>query len=321
MEGPGPGGSTVTGRDREAGRDRSRASLRIRAAVRRGGMVLLLAVTLAGCAASTLGSGVGDRWLDQAPYYAGSEMAAPGGVLVLPVSWQTGEDHPAELFVEEDAYGAGAQLMAAMDDYLDALAAERGWTRLEDPTGSRPGLGLPDVTLSCETDVVGDCVVEEDEMGNPVWDERLYLSVTRGNDAWAAWAREVLAQHGAGTLLLVTLEPSQYWPRQVNWRGSKVVELGTDRVQPLPWLTALDRPVSVIQLTGVAVGPDGRARRMGGEGLLAKRTPFLLSSFGLQALLDEDDVATLLRERIGDEPGAPLVWQAALDALVEQLTP
>jgi hypothetical protein len=63
---------------------------------------------------------------------------------------------------------------------------------------------------------------------------------------------------GATHLLLVPLEGGQYWPRQTGWRGSKSVELGSGYVLPLPWLTSVETPVSVLQLTGVLVGRDER---------------------------------------------------------------
>jgi len=88
----------------------------------------------------------------------------------------------------------------------------------------------------------------------------------------------------------------------------------------LPWLTSLETPVSVLQLTGALVGRDGRAVRIGAEGLLAKRTGLVASAFGLQALLSDEDVQQLRTTRRDDLAGRPLVWQAALRSLVAELT-
>ncbi|HUF25706.1 MAG TPA: hypothetical protein VMM18_01895 [Gemmatimonadaceae bacterium] len=123
-----------------------------------------------------------------------------------------------------------------------------------------------------------------------------------------------------GSAILITLEVGQYWTRQVSWRGDKQVELGTGYVQDVPWLTSLDAPVQVLQLTGVRIDRDGLAIRIGAEGLLARRTNLVLSGFGVQSLLSEDDVARVRTMRREDLPGAPLVWQVALRTLVGELS-
>jgi len=88
----------------------------------------------------------------------------------------------------------------------------------------------------------------------------------------------------------------------------------------VPWLTSLDTPVCVLQLEGVLVGPDGKLVRSAVEGVYATRTRFGESVIGLQRVLTDEDVAkvrTALRRE--DLPGTPLVWEAALDALVREL--
>jgi hypothetical protein len=67
------------------------------------------------------------------------------------------------------------------------------------------------------------------------------------------------------------------------------------------------------------VGRDGRAVRIGAEGLVARRTPLLASSAGAQSLLTDEDVAALRTARRADLPGAPLAWQVALRTLVGEL--
>lgn len=130
----------------------------------------------------------------------------------------------------------------------------------------------------------------------------------------------VMDEAGTDRVLVVTLEVGQYLPRQRGLRGTKEIELGTAHIQALPWLTSLETPVSVLQLTGALVGRDGKALRIGAEGLLARRTPITLAGFGAQALIREEDVERLLTERRTDLPGRPLVWQAGVRTLVARLT-
>jgi hypothetical protein len=65
---------------------------------------------------------------------------------------------------------------------------------------------------------------------------------------------------------------------------------------------------------------DGRAVRIGAEGFLAMRTPFLVSVMRAQAVLRDEDVADVRSRRRDDLPGQPLAWQVALRQLVRQLT-
>jgi hypothetical protein len=119
---------------------------------------------------------------------------------------------------------------------------------------------------------------------------------------------------------VITLEIGQYWTHQKNWRGSKEVRLGSGNSEDVPWLTSLDQPVQVLQLTGALVGADGRAVRIGAEGMLPRRTNIVLGGFGAQELITVQDVERLRTMRRDDLPGEPLVWQVALANLVAELT-
>ena len=96
--------------------------------------------------------------------------------------------------------------------------------------------------------------------------------------------------------------------------------LGRDYTVGVPWLTSLEHPVAVVQLTGVLVGRDGRAIRIGAEGMLAKRSHILVSALGAQSLVSDEDLERLRTLRRHDLPNQPLVWQVALRNLVSQLT-
>ena len=132
--------------------------------------------------------------------------------------------------------------------------------------------------------------------------------------------RELMSGAGVARALVITLEVGQYLPRQTGLRGDKDVELGTGHVARLPWLTSLETPVTVLQLTGALTKPDGQAIRIGAEGIVAHRTRLLVSSVGGQEVLRDEDVAAVRTLRREDLPGRPLAWQVALRHLVSQLT-
>ena len=148
----------------------------------------------------------------------------------------------------------------------------------------------------------------------------MHLAVGRPSPEWIGWVAGVMGASGVEQALVLTLEVGQYWIRQRGLRGVKEVELGTDHVVRFPWLTSLEGPVSVLQLTGALVGPDGRASRIGAEGLLARRTSMGVSMLGGQSLVTDAEIRQLRMARRDDLPGSPLVWQSGMRALVSQLT-
>ena len=214
--------------------------------------------------------------------------------------------------------GAGtpaAALVAEMNAYLDSLGVT---VRL----GSAPSRGTPpDVQFGCRTDASDECLSREEQDGGA--NRRgptLRLAVGRPSSTWVEEARATLDRDGVGSALLITLEVGQYWTRQKKgWRGDKEVQLGTGYSMDVPWLTSLDAPVVVLQLTGALVDRDGRALRIGAEGLFPRRTNIVLSGFGVQALLSDEDVERVRTMRREDLPGRPLVWQVALRNLVAEL--
>lgn len=283
-----------------------------------GGAILLIGFwpLLGACTGATVGSGVGETRLEQAPWYAGraagSEMAR---VAFLPVAWQPGASQAPMFDPAGDDGTALAELLRTMTEYLATLDPEGVVGPVEAPPGTPP-----DVEFGCETDGTDECLErEEQEDGFGTGNPPMRLAVGRPSADWAGGAAVALEKAGADALLVLTVEVGQYWPRQTNRRGSKVVELGTDHVMPLPWLTSLETPVQVLQVTGALVGPDGKAIRIGAEGLLARRTPLLASGFGLQALLGDEDVEAVLTERREDLPGQPLVWEMAVRSLLTEL--
>lgn len=284
--------------------------LRNRPMTGRAVRLVSVAGLLSGCAGGTFRSGVGDTYLQEPPYYAGRGLAGDTGrIAYLPITYQRGGVH-SPMFDPEGGPGtAVAALLTEMNAYLDSLGVA---ARVELSTPLR-GLA-PNVIFDCAVEPTNEC--EVGDVSKP----RMRLAVARPDGNWIASASAALDRTGASRVLLITLEGAQYWVRQTNWRGSKAVELGTDYTVPVPWLTSLDDPVSVLQLTGAVIGPDGRAIRIGAEGLLARRTNLLLSAVGAQALITDEDVETLRTARREDVPGQPLVWQAALRNLVGQLT-
>ena len=271
---------------------------------------------LAACASTgaTLASGVGDTFLERAPWYAGRSVTDDARTVALPVAYQRGAVQPASFDPSAASGSPTAELLREMNAFLDSLGTEAGIARIAAPAGTPP-----DVRFGCETDPTGDCAAR-DEGSALGRGERMHLAVGRPSREWAAALDSTLAATAAARALVLSLETGQYLVRQTGLRGSKSVELGTGHVVDLPWLTSLETPVSVVQLTGALMGPGGRALRIGAEGILARRTSFGISALGAQALVTDEDIARIRTLRRDDLPGQPLAWQVAMRTLVAELT-
>lgn len=284
---------------------------------------ILLSI-LAACSSTgaTFRSGVGDAFPEHPPYYAGVSRQAvgadPSRIGHLPIVFQRGASQSA---IFDPASGPGtptAALLAEMSAYLDTLV--RGTSaRITAPAAAGTP---PDVRFGCLTDggmPDDDCTVDDNSaLGRGR--QQMKLAVGRPSPEWTARMRETMATAGVARTLVVTLEVGQMLLRQRGLAGSKELELGTGHTARFPWLTSLETPVSVLQLTGALVDQEGKAIRIGAEAFQAKRTPFLLSSAGAQALLLDEDVADARTRRREDLPGQPLAWKVALGHLAEQLT-
>jgi hypothetical protein len=298
---------------------------------------LILVSTLATACATTgatYGSGVGDAMLSRSPWYAAARSTpnVPAGqrVGIAPISYQK-RDMLGDILDPSGAPGSPmAELLREMNAYLDSLAAANGTAPMRlleaGPAGTRSALRgtPPDVRFGCLrlNNLPGeDCAVRGDRLlgRNPNLNQ-MKLEVGRPSESWTRWFAEETANVGVELALVITIEIGEYLIRQTGLRGEKSVDLGSGHIQPLPWVTSLEQPVQVIQLTGALMGRDGRARRIGAEGIYAKRTGIVASGFGLTALNDDHDVAELRTRRREDLPGQPLAWQEALRNLVRELT-
>ena len=272
---------------------------------------LLALLTACATTGSTFRSGVGDRQLEHPPYYAGQTVAALSGPVIVaqPVAFQRGASQ-SEIFDPASGVGSAvASLVSDMNTLLDSLFAGR-----KVASASGQGIVPPNVYFGCELDATNDCV----ERSDSVLGRRgttMKLAVERPSAQWIARNAARLDSAGATHAVVLTLEVGQYWPRQRGLRGDKSVELGTNYTVDLPWLTSLETPVSVLQLTGALVDREGKAVRIGAEGILAVRTPLSASGFGMQRILSEEDVR---RARSIEHEGR-IVWRSAVCNLVTQL--
>jgi hypothetical protein len=272
--------------------------------------VVLAALPLLGCATS-MGSGVEPAALDGPPYYAGDGLLPPAAVVGhAPITYQRGATAPAGVEPSAGAGSAMAGLLAELNAQLDGLG--RSAPLALDGVRGRP----PDVRFGCHPPALILC--PEPGEGSEPWARRTHwLDVTRPSRPWIEGVARALEVAGATHVLVLTLELTEYWPRPVA--PVPLLYLGSDRVQELRWYTDPQMPVNVLQLTGALLDADGRALRIGAEGLMTRPAGPLRALLGVQATIREQDVEWLRSAYREDLPDAPLVWDVALRTLVEQL--
>jgi hypothetical protein len=278
---------------------------------------VLCALCSSACATTgaTLNSGVGDKMLEHPPWFAGrNDPVGSQAIGHFPVAYQRGAGQ--SVIFEPDGGPATpmGKLLVDMNRYLDSLRGREAWDRPL-PAGAVP----PDVTFGCLTGAGGDCLEEDDSLVGGGTD-KMRLAVGRPSQPWIQYADSLGRRDSTRHSLVITVELSQYLLRQQGILGKKVLELGTRYTANFPWLTSLDTPVQVVQLTGALLGPDGRAVRIAAEGMLARRTDLLTSSIGGQNLITDAEIEQLRVQRREDLPGEPLTWQVAMRNLVLALT-
>ncbi len=288
-----------------------------------------LLVTLAACASTgaTFGSGVGDAYFERPPYTAGAPMtmvgADSGRIAHLSIAFQRGA---AQEPMFDPRSGRGTpmdSLLEEMNAWLDGNSVS---TRLV--AGSDSALSLserrvpPDVRFGCipEYGAPGNDCAERGDSALGREPQRMLLAVGRPSAAWTVWIGDAMRVSPVERVLVITLEVGNYLMKQEGLSGTKVVELGTGNRARLPWLTSLETPVSVLQLTAALVDGAGKAIRIGAEGFYALRTRLVVSAIGGQEILGDDDVRAAGSLRRDDLPGAPLAWQVALRELVGRVT-
>lgn len=274
--------------------------------------VVALALVATGCASLDELAVAQTERLEEGEFYAkmGPGLQGPVDPVVL---------MPAVLdpeFAHSLAYGrrAGefAPIVAALNGALDGQSCCRLRPAAALPAGA-PHVYFGSADGELAPPEVRDQVLPHDQFPPMV------MHVRRPSAAWQQAMAGLLAREGATHAILVSLGVSQYPKGREGAFGKKVV-LGTGHEEPVRFLTAEDKLLEVLQLTGVLVNAQGRVVKAGAEGILARDTPFAAQVFDVEKTLDDRTLqAVLTTERRKDLPGEPMKWQLALDNLLWQL--
>lgn len=146
----------------------------------------------------------------------------------------------------------------------------------------------------------------------------MYLE--KGSKDWRQKYSELMKQHQGDYALLVWVGLTEY-PKANKGTFKKKVVLGTGYEREIRFLSAEDKPVEVLQLTGLLLDNEGKILRAGAEGFLHEDSPFWVQVMEVKTTVDDNAINKLLtEERREDLPGKPLSWKVALTNLLFELT-
>jgi hypothetical protein len=275
----------------------------------------LNAIVLPGCAGLDEAAVAETHRLDEAPYYVdlSQPRPSPGScAIALPATLDPGLD---QQFGYATRTAEFAPMLAALNARLASMAAA-GCVR---GTPGPAGAGAPRVYVgTADSDYApaeGDAQRLPHDRFAP-----MILHLERPTAAWRTAVGAEIARNAVPYAISIQLGVSQY-SKGYSGAFRKEVALGTGYRKPVRFLTAEDKPVEVLHLTGVLVDAMGRPVRAGAEGILLRDTPFIAQAVGAERVFDSDELQRVLSAERRDElPGAPPTLDVALDNLVAQLT-
>ncbi|MEQ8207269.1 MAG: hypothetical protein RIA65_13945 [Woeseia sp.] len=147
----------------------------------------------------------------------------------------------------------------------------------------------------------------------------MIVHFARPGPEWKAAMRAVAARESASRVVVTQLDFVQYPKSDKGYFGKKVV-LGSQHEERVRVLSAIDKPIEVLQLSGVVFDRDGVELCAGAEGIIGSDAPFWVQVLEAGKDIDDEQLDRVLHSERRDEiPGAPLNWQVAADQLLWNL--
>lgn len=222
-----------------------------------------------------------------------------------------------EITKSEFLYGGREQALQpfinAMNAYLDSLGMRK---RL--PSDLLASKGAPYVYVGSAE---GEGAPPEAAMQRNEHDKfpPMVIHLQNASSDWRTAFREAARASQVEYVIWIKLGFSEYPKAGKGIFGKKVV-LGTGYEENIKFLSAEDKPVEVLQVTGMVLDREGNVVRAGAEGIAAKDSPFWVQVLEAQQAMNNEALQNLLQhERREDLPDRPLKWQAALRSLATQL--
>lgn len=252
-------------------------------------------------------------YLSKAPFYKNYKKHSLQNVksACLPIAI---DEKVFEEFFYKGRERALQPLVEVMNNYLDSLDRLRHL-----PADSLPKKGSPYLFVGSsegETAPPGSEMMREEHHKFPP----MIIALKKPSKDWKTQLEQQLAQNGSEYLLAIWIGFTEY-PKANKGLFKKKVVLGTNYEPEIRFLSAEDKPVEVLQLTGMLLNRNGEILRAGAEGIIHEDTPFWAQIFDITKSVDDKAIQELISNyRREDLPGRPLAWKASLNMLIDQLT-
>ena len=149
----------------------------------------------------------------------------------------------------------------------------------------------------------------------------MVIYLDKPSKAWKAEVVRLLEGQDAEYMMAFWIGFVEF-PKANKGVFKKKVVLGTHYEPDIRFLSAEDKPVEVLLVTGILFNKQGEVLRAGAEGIVHEDTPFWAQVLELNKSVDDKTVQSVVSDlRREDLPGKPLAWKAALDMLIHQLHP
>ncbi len=282
------------------------------------GLTLVLVANFVGCSLTKHFRSSRNVLLRRPPYYMGKQRKVEPPIGVFPV--ELDRRLQRDMLRKEVA----ERLREFVDRVNRYLTTQANADLVVLPAIERPIEDAPDVYVGNPLgDDSPDAIEFEEEIKNDELAPGEHVTLVYALApafGWKQRLRQLGYEYGLQHVVFITLGVSEYFPTQINWKGSKAIYLGTGHAMRLKWLTSLDDPIEVLHFAGALMDTTGKILRAGAEGFHAKPGSFLESVFGLRRTHGEDDIDEILQMRREDLSDRPLVWQVAVQNLLIQLT-
>ena len=269
-------------------------------------LVLIAAFLLSfiGCASITRNmQSTTQKDVDETPYFRNfSKKMVPSKAVV--------KMFPATLDQKKDWFAPSLKpLLEEINQFLDT----NEWVKMIEPIGIT-NKGKPEFLFGDESILLAQTDDEKKEQ-TPA----MALIITQPSKVWQEkWQAAIDGK--ADYTIMISLGISAYRINMKNWKGSKEIQIGTGYGVDLPWLTSMDDPIPVVQLTGALLDNNGKIIRTGAEGFFVKKTSFFKSVIGWQNLITKKDVDKIINEhQRKDLTNNPLAWKVAVQNLIANL--
>ena len=228
--------------------------------------------------------------------------------------------YPVELdekMKTEFFYQGREEMFLPLMDSLNALMMNLAWS--QEAGGRMEQKGAPYLFVgSSEAESAPPATMmmrNEEDLYPPM---AMYLE--KPSKQWRESVRKLLGDNTADYALLVWVGLTEY-PKTNKGVFKKKVVLGTGYEREIRFLSAVDKPVEVLQLTGVLVDKKGEVVRAGAEGFLHEDSPFWVQALDASTTVSDRIMETLLTDQQREDlPGNPPAWRVAAVNLLEQLT-